>query len=177
MKKIPVGYCRCGCGRRTRLAPQSMTCRGWVRGKPIRYICGHSNPKPHPGYRVNLKTGCWEWRGYIHPKTGYSGIMWNGGKPTTAHRVYYENHRGPIPLGMELDHLCKNRPCVNPEHLEIVTRAENTRRSRSAKLSKSDVRTIRSIGRDVPGQELAFLFDISESVISNILAERTWRGI
>src|SRR5699024_1617461 len=46
-----------------------------------------------------------------------------------AHRVSYETFAGPIPEGLDLDHLCRNRSCVNPEHLEPVTRSENLRRS------------------------------------------------
>lgn len=47
-----------------------------------------------------------------------------------AHRVSYELHVGPIPVGLEIDHLCRRRSCVNPSHLEPVTHTENVRRSR-----------------------------------------------
>ncbi|WP_369010576.1 HNH endonuclease signature motif containing protein, partial [Bacillus cereus] len=46
-----------------------------------------------------------------------------------AHRYVYENLSGPIPEGMELDHLCRNPPCVNPDHLDPVTHEENMRRA------------------------------------------------
>jgi len=68
------------------------------------------------------KTGtCWLWTGRIHKGYGY----YSG---TGAHRVSFELANGPIPAGMELDHLCRVRNCVNPAHLEPVTRAENMRR-------------------------------------------------
>ncbi|WP_375791707.1 HNH endonuclease signature motif containing protein [Actinoplanes campanulatus] len=50
------------------------------------------------------------------------------GKAVTAHRYSYESLIGPIPDGLTIDHLCRNRPCINPDHLEPVTQAENNRR-------------------------------------------------
>ena len=54
------------------------------------------------------------------------------GKKELAHRIAYEAANGPIPEGMVLDHLCRSRNCVNPDHLEVVTHAENQRRGRRA---------------------------------------------
>jgi hypothetical protein len=72
-------------------------------------------------------TGCWLWLGsYSH--NGYGQVWFNGGN-LRAHRVFWEDENGPIPDGLELDHLCKVRCCVNPAHLEAVTRKENIRRS------------------------------------------------
>lgn len=66
--------------------------------------------------------GCWPWLGAIAP-SGYGRVhsRW-------AHRLSYEFLVGPIPAGLDIDHLCRNRLCVNPAHLEPVTRLVNVRR-------------------------------------------------
>lgn len=65
---------------------------------------------------------CWLWDGLQDPK-GY-GLFCH----FYAHRVAYTLHRGDIPAGMTLDHLCRNKWCVNPSHLEVVSFSENSRR-------------------------------------------------
>lgn len=70
--------------------------------------------------------GCWLWQGAQNGH-GY-GALNVAGKQRGAHRVVYELLRGPIPTGLTLDHLCRRRHCVNPDHLEPVTIKENLRR-------------------------------------------------
>ncbi|HEY8766071.1 MAG TPA: HNH endonuclease signature motif containing protein [Dehalococcoidia bacterium] len=77
--------------------------------------------------------GCWPWTGVIHP-LGYGHVNIPGTRnPQMAHRASYEFFVGPIPDGLELDHLCRNRGCVNPSHLEPVTHLENVRRGAAAR--------------------------------------------
>lgn len=85
---------------------------------------------------VPAPDGCMEW---IGSKTiGGYGIFTvdtahSATKKDMAHRWAYENQVSPIPPGLDIDHLCRNRACVNPEHLEPVTRAENIRRAAAIK--------------------------------------------
>ena len=65
---------------------------------------------------------CWLWRGAVNP-SGYGVFL-----SVPAYRLAYEWMVGPIPAGMELDHLCREKLCVNPHHLEPVTRLDNMRR-------------------------------------------------
>lgn len=76
--------------------------------------------------KVLFTTDCWEWQGWKKPD-GYGIIRFNH-KNLRVHRVSYELQKNQIPDGMVLDHLCRNKKCVNPEHLEVVTHKENTMR-------------------------------------------------
>ena len=72
---------------------------------------------------------CWLWTSYCM-KNGYGQTSKGAGKKVYPHRVAYELLVGQIPEGLVLDHLCRVRNCVNPDHLEPVTSAENTRRGK-----------------------------------------------
>ena len=71
-------------------------------------------------------TGCWLWTAAANGR-GY-GTFWSEGKNVLSHRYAYERWVGPIPDGLQIDHLCRVRNCVNPGHLEPVTSRENTLR-------------------------------------------------
>lgn len=73
--------------------------------------------------------GCWEWQRGLDGK-GYSVFRYEG-KNRRGHDVVYEMFRGPVPDGLELDHLCMNKICVRPDHLEPVTHQENMRRAQA----------------------------------------------
>ena len=79
--------------------------------------------KPHAGQR----SACWIWPGYI-TSYGYGVIQRYRKKSLLAHRVIYEATVGDIPNGLQIDHLCRNRSCINPNHMEIVNARTNTLR-------------------------------------------------
>jgi hypothetical protein len=84
---------------------------------------------PHllDSFVVDEVTGCWKWR-KSKSKDGY-GWASLGNKTYQAHRLFYSLVKGTIPSGMVLDHLCRCRHCVNPDHMEPVTPLENLKRS------------------------------------------------
>jgi hypothetical protein len=84
--------------------------------------------------KVRKTATCWEWTG---ARTFGYGVIGSGGKyghTLRAHRISWTIHRGRIPDGLELDHLCRNRACVRPDHLEPVTTAENVLRGALARI-------------------------------------------
>lgn len=101
---------------------------------------GARGPSPtDAGIRVLARVvltpfGCFEYRGYINPITGYGQIFNSkveGSRTIGAHVAVWRHLIGPVPTGLVLDHLCRHRPCCNPDHLQPVTQRENLRRSRN----------------------------------------------
>jgi hypothetical protein len=97
-----------------------------LRGVPDleRFLTYTDRNGPVPSYRPDLGP-CWLWLRSL--TEGYGNFYFRGG-PCPAHRASYELFVGPIPDGLHIDHLCRVKHCVNPAHLEPVTRCENARR-------------------------------------------------
>ena len=117
-----------GCGK-------IVECRGWCpmhyqrwrkNGNPLVRTLRDRSPELRFWPKVDRSGECWLWTARINYK-GY-GQFKVGNQQTFAHRFSYELLVGPIPEGLQIDHLCRVRNCVNPAHLEPVTPRENTRR-------------------------------------------------
>ena len=83
--------------------------------------------------KINHETGCWDWTGSF-TRGGYGSFSYKG-KTTRVHRFSYTHFIGEIPEVLDIDHLCRNRACVNPLHMETVTRKVNCRRGECGKLT------------------------------------------
>jgi hypothetical protein len=123
-------------------------------------------------YWVVDEAGCWIWqRGKAE---GY-GVVWRDGRVQRAHRVVYEQHRGPIPDGLHLDHLCRVKACVNPDHLEPVTNAENCRRGVKAKLNHEAAAEIRArVAAGEAQRDVAADYGVTPQCIRHVVIGRTW---
>jgi hypothetical protein len=168
----PSGQCMCGCGQATPIAKQSNRRLGHVAGQHVRYIGGHNTRKSPVEYLVTdcgYTTPCWIWQRAMDGN-GYGSTY-----TEKAHRMMYRRYVGAIPTGLDLDHLCRQRACVNPAHLEPVTRAVNTQRGVRAKLSQSEVDEIRV--RWATGEtqtDIARRFKISSRHTSGIVRGVNW---
>jgi len=90
----------------------------------------------HEGFTPGIPSECWEWQGKTEDrssnpqKRGYGRFYDKHGKRNIrTHRYAYEQQHGPVPQGLEIDHLCDNPPCVNPKHLKAVTHSNNWKRT------------------------------------------------
>lgn len=134
---------------------------------------------------------CWNWKRSTD-RLGYARISpgGRGSTPMLAHRMSWETYRGPIPDGMCVCHRCDNPSCVNPSHLFLGTKKENSedmvtkRRSRGAppgvnhpraKLNPEKVRIIRTCSTGPA--ELARRFGVTGSTICNVRSRRVWRHV
>lgn len=122
--------CGCGCGIPTaRYAGRSGFAR-FIRGHQNRVWRRRENAKRTLVQRwcenVSLPADadeCWPWKGHIDDQ-GYGRLKFRG-RSLKGHQVAVELFIGPIPMGFEPDHVCRNRACANPEHLEVVPKREN----------------------------------------------------
>jgi len=132
---------------------------------PVEYLeqdCGYETP-------------CWVWQ---RCRRGGYGEVKIGGTQVRAHRAYYERFVGPIPDGLQLDHLCRNRACVRPSHLEVVTGFENAIRGVGTLLTPAQVYEIRDrLDGGATQTKLGAEYGVSQTTISDIKCGRSWSKI
>lgn len=129
--------CSCGCGQAAPLVKRTNARLGHVKGHPHKFVSGH-NQRMKAGLSLLMKyvsksdaNGCWNWIGLVNRK-GYGSVQVRGVKHN-AHRAVYLEFGLQIPAGYHLDHICRNKLCVNPAHMEPVTLKENVRRQHEAR--------------------------------------------
>lgn len=114
--------CECGCGRELITSPRFIkghNAKFWVARPAVDRFWG----------KVAKSSGCWFWTASTN-RNGYGRFSPTRRVSIGAHRFSYELAFGPIPDGLVIDHLCGQRACVRPEHLEAVTALENIRRAK-----------------------------------------------
>jgi hypothetical protein len=134
--------------------------------------------------KVAVSDGCWNWTGGT--RGGYGRFRDSVGK-ISAHRFSYWLHRGPIPQDVIVRHKCDNRACVNPDHLELGSLADNVadmdeRRRRSvggshfgAKLTEADIPLIRADQRS--HRDIGAAYGVSKTTITRIKSGAKWRHV
>lgn len=134
-------------------------------------------PRKERLYEPDLATGCWEWLLGRHPQ-GY-GLLSRGGKTRRATRVMWEVVNGPVPLGLELHHRCENTGCVNPDHLELLTRPEHAHRhsgrDRRGKLTARVVLAMRA--GEMTAREAMVECDVGYQAAWEAKVGRSWRAL
>jgi hypothetical protein len=133
-------------------------------------------------YAINEK-GCWHCVSHTGIQSGYVQVRIEG-KLELLHRLSYEQHKGPIPKGMEILHSCDNPKCFNPEHLEYGTKQENLKdrdlkgrqakgeQNGRAKLKTHEVRQIRKDRRS--NRMIALEYGVTALTIRRVKSLKTW---
>lgn len=180
---IPLGYCQCGCGAKTRISQNTDRHKGSVRGQPRRFVHGHNRGLYGASLEQRfwskvVKQGpdeCWIWTGQLVGSEGYGRIC-----RTPAHRVSYELFVGPVPASINVLHHCDNPPCVNPAHLFLGTHADNmadmTSKGRQrSKLTAAQIPAIRRAAAEgITQEDIAKSHGVTQATISRIISGAQW---
>ncbi len=132
-------------------------------------------------------TDCWEWQSTLND--GGYGRMSRNGKWLPAHRFAYKQLKGDIPEGLQIRHMCHNRKCCNPAHLEVGTQKDNAqdavdagrhphgRTNGNSKLTDAAILHIRRNPERLKSYQLAEQFGVSKATISGIKNGRVWKHV
>lgn len=125
-------------------------------------------------YKIDRSTGCWVGQTEVL-NNGYCRFTirfdrYFGSERQMLHRLMYERYYGNIPVGYELDHLCKSKRCCNPFHLKPVSRLQNVLNSNVTKLSEDDIKTIKTLVANGWSQKMvASKFKINQCHVSRLI--------
>lgn len=154
--------CECGCGSPVRK----------------RFISGHNSQirvlsaSDYIESDMGFTTPCWIWQ--AQKSLGYGKVIIRK-KRVWAHRAMWEQTNGPIPKGLELDHLCRTPACIRPEHLEAVTHLENVRRGRAVRVTPEVVAQIHSLrATGLSHREIAKHVPVGKSTVGDIVNGQRW---
>jgi len=171
--------CACGCGQPTNIITISEPRWGRVKGEYSKYVKNHHTVRLEPNpelIEVDTNTNCHNWLGGTFLDTGYGRVVIQR-ETWLVHRWFYTQRFGEIPDDLDLDHLCRNIVCCNPDHLEAVTRAVNTQRGLLCKLTPADIVLIRSLKGIKTAKELSLTYGVTQHSIHNVWHRRTWNNI
>lgn len=186
--EIPYGYCQCGCGQKTEICTHTNKKNGRIKGRPNPFVKGHTTLRRLDENRLKErfwsyvdKSGgddaCWIWTaGSIQ---GYGSVKVNG-KDERAHRISYWLEYGDFPDDLFVLHSCDNPSCVNPKHLWLGTKQDNTddmfakgrgrkakgEQSGMAKYTDAQVAEMRRLREE--GRTLQFIADIFGSTSTHV---------
>lgn len=182
-KGSTLTLCECGCGHTAPLATRTNARLGLVKGKPRRFVHGHARRDPRPlaehfadkiqpaeDLSPNGMSGCILWTGASR------GTYYGGIRGELAHRVAWCLASGlQIPPDLQIDHLCRRKLCVNPEHLEVVTGLVNVRRASRASLTMERIGEIRALVADGwLRMDVAAAYGISGVHAGRIASGQSW---
>ncbi len=165
---VEVRECACGCGEV--FSP---------RKARSRFLVGHNSRRTvrtgRPDWIVDVR-GCWIWQGRLTDEGYPRG--WDRQRKTMrgAHQIMYEQERGPVPDGCELDHLCRETRCVNPAHLDAVPHKVNYLRSSRIRLTPDQITEIRRryAQGGIRQADLGAEYGIGQSHVSQIVRGTIW---
>lgn len=179
-RTIPEGFCECGCGQRTAISRYSAARFGYVKGQPRRFLPGHRNRITHnPLSRVVIdsETGCQVWPGWFDSLHGPMARV--GEQRVRLLPLVYERAHGPLPPSHEIWQTCRNRRCLNGDHLVAERRRDSSVRRRRTKLNPETVREIRRALADPyrTERDIAAEFGISRGHVNNIKRGHAWKHV
>lgn len=174
---IPFGFCHCGCGEQTNIATHNNAKYKAIKGQPNRFKNRHASRKSPIEWMEEdrgYSTPCHIWqRGKTDAGYGKRKIS---GKTYLVHRLRYIERFGEPDEGMHLDHLCRQKDCTNPEHLEPVSPAVNKQRGEGVKITMEDARTIRWLSAEgLRNKYIAAIYGLHPRYVSLVVSGRRWK--